>query len=181
MLKIVVLGLVAALMTLGFTQNEMEPVLDSTSSDSPNRACLDSTQVSVNKLAEPLPTNSDSLHHHLWEDFILGPEPKRFFCPVAGWRERAESFSNSLIQKAKAMSLDHESLGNCLAQVMSQAGLNAYIPISAAFADFDGKPAWVILVNWEWADSSDLEVLGHTRVYVLNAGDASRLAFATCS
>jgi hypothetical protein len=143
--------------------------------------CFDSTQVSIHILSEPLPSDSTLLQSFLWDMFITGPESEGFDCPVSGWKMRAESHARMLIRKATADSLDWIALEACLARVLANTGRNAYLPISASYVNYRGFPAWAILVRWEWADSSPREVLGHARVYVLDARGARQLAFATCS
>ena len=182
MFKLFFIGILAVFLSaVCFAQNETETVQTSPPTDSPRFVCLDSTQVTIQVLNEPLPTQSDSLKTFLWEKFIWGPEPERFQCRVWDSRVLSISFANSLVNKARAKSLDSASLRACLDHVLQDSGRNAYLPISAAYGDFGDKPAWVILVKWERAASSSREVLGHVRVYVMDAKDASLLGFATCS
>lgn len=143
--------------------------------------CLDSTQVKVRVLAEPLPSGGEELRSFLWDNYINGPESNSFKCPVAGWADRWGAFERSLLAAAAADSLDATSLGICLARVLADAGQYAYLPIVAEYVLHDGIPAWLVLVKWEHADSSPREVLSHARVYVLAADDARQLAFETCS
>ena len=181
MLKFFIIGCLAVSISVyGYGQVEEESVQNTPPADSQRFVCLDSTQVLVQVLSKPLPTQEDSLRTFLWENFILGPEPERFNCLVWGWRRRAESFANSLVHKARVDSLDAESLRVCITHVLDDAGRYAYLPISASFGNFGGKPVWVILVKWEWEDSSSREVVGHARVYVLDSRDATQLGFVTC-
>ena len=158
-----------------------EASTSSSSNSAQDFICLDSTHVSIHILSEPLPSDSTLLRSFLWDTFITGPESDSFDCPVSEWKMRAESYARMLVRKATADSLDGAALEACLAQVLANAGRNAYLPISASYVTYKGTPAWAILVRWEWTDSSPREVLGHARVYVLDARDARQLAFATCS
>jgi hypothetical protein len=142
--------------------------------------CLDSSRVTVNVLREPIPTDPDTLRSFLWNRFITGPEAELFECPVHAPQSRAESFALALVQMARADSLDAVGLGICLVKVLADAGRNVYLPIAASYGSFEGAPAWVILVKWEWLDSSEKEILGHARAYVMAAKDGRQLGFATC-
>ena len=182
MIKFFAIGFFAVSFSVaGYAQNEKEPAQNTSSDGPPRFVCLDSTQVTIQVLNEPLPTQSDSLKTFLWEKFIWGPEPERFQCRVWDSRVLSISFANSLVKKARAKSLDSASLRACLDHVLQDSGRNAYLPISAAYGDFGGKPAWVILVKWERAASSSREVLGHVRVYVMDAKVIVQLGFTTCS
>jgi hypothetical protein len=158
-----------------------DPITSYEPSNERRVVCHDSAHVTVQILSEPLPSDRAELNSFLWDNFISGVEPSRFECPILRWQERWETFAQALVDKAKADSLDAESLQICLAKVLEDAGRNAYLPISASYATYRGAPVWVILVKWEWADSSPQEVLGHARVYVLDAKEARQLGFVTCS
>ena len=156
------------------------PVVSRDRSDDSSHVCLDSSRVSVHTLQKRLPSDSAAMHTFLWDNFITGPEEKLFTCPVLGWRKQSQSFARVLVRKALGDSLDGASLEKCLASVLADSERNAYLPISATKAMYRKAPAWIILVKWEWADSSPREVLAHSRVFVLNAKDAHTVAFATC-
>ncbi len=143
--------------------------------------CLDSNHVSVEVIEEPLPSDSAKLEEFLWQTFAQGPEPEKFTCPVSGWALKSQAFIRTLIRKAAADSLDSLSLKNCLGKVMEDRGKNAYLPIGAKYMHYRNSPVWVILVNWEWTDVSSREVLGHIRVYVMDAHTFRKIAFVTCS
>lgn len=143
--------------------------------------CLDSSHVAVSRLADAVPSDSTGLHSFLWDTFINGPDSNRFDCLVSDCDETAPSFVRNLVRKAAADSLPAESLARCLAVVQAHRGRNAHLPIGATYATYMKAPVWIILVKWEWVDSSPQEVLGHARVYVLDADDTRIVAFATCS
>ena len=113
-------------------------------------------------------------------EYVNGSDSKLFDCPVHADPERAASFERSMVRKAADDSLDGNSLSACLQKVMAAAGRNVYLPVSATYAKYKGVPVWVILVKWEWAESSPDEVLSHSRAYVMDAKTTHQLGFATC-
>jgi hypothetical protein len=150
------------------------------SSDARSFVCLDSSYVVVSRLASAVPSDSTALHSFLWDAFINGPDSNRFDCLVSDCDRAAPSFVRNLVRKAAVASLPAESLAKCLAVVQADRGRNAHLPISATYATYMKAPVWIILVKWEWVDSSAREVLGHARVYVLDAHHTRIIAFATC-
>lgn len=151
-----------------------------TASDSVSYSCRDSTSAVVRSLDRVLPVGTKHLKAFLWDNFMNSSEGEAFTCRVRGWRERWAGLSRSLVRKADALSLDGRSLERCLNHVFSQRERNAYLPIGAYRSSYKGKPVWIIVVKWEWADASFDEVLGHARVYVLDAKSTRQVAFVTC-
>jgi hypothetical protein len=151
-----------------------------TASDSVRFTCRDSTSVVVRSLEGVLPVGTKRLKAFLWDNFMNSSEAEAFTCPVRGWRERWAAFSRSLVRQADALSLDGRSLERCLDHVYNEREKNAYVPIGAYRSSYKGEPVWIVVVKWEWADASYGEVLGHARVYVLNAKSTLQVAFVTC-
>lgn len=142
--------------------------------------CLDSTHVVVRTLTTPVPSDSSALNSFLWDRFINGPDSEGFDCLVWDCEKIVPSYVRALIRKAMAESLPGGSIAKCLSTVLADRGRNAYLPVSATYGTFGKEAVWIILVRWEWADSSSREILGHARVYVVDARHAQIVAFATC-
>jgi len=154
---------------------------DSHTTAGPERwTCADSTSVVVRSKVSALPKHKAALNAHLMTEYVHGPDSKLFDCPVHADPERAASFERSMVRKASEDSLDGNSLSACLQKVMSVAGRNVYLPVSATYTKYGGDPVWVILVKWEWAESSPDEVLSHSRAYVMDSKTTRQLGFATC-
>ena len=151
-----------------------------TASDSVSFTCRDSTAVVARPFDHVLPAGAKRLKAFLWDNFINSSEGEAFTCPVRGWLEQWAAFSRSLVRQADARLLDARSLERCLNHVFSEREKNAYLPIGAYRSSYKGKYVWIIVVKWEWANASFNEVLGHTRVYVLDAKSARQVAFVTC-
>ncbi len=135
----------------------------------------------VSVFKHELPVEVESLNQFLWDNFMNRPEVDSFHCRVWGWEEKYDAFSRSLVKKAIARLLDSETLGKSLAVILADRGNNAYLPVGAYYASYNGKPAWIVAVRWEWADVSSREVFGHTRIYVLDARCTRIVGFVTCS
>ena len=143
-------------------------------------ACGDSSAVVVNIFKEGLPVEAERLERFLWNNFMNKPEEESFTCPVRGWEERYHSFSRSLIEKATAQSLEGESLRKSLDFILADTGKNAYLPVGAYYATFQGNPAWIVVVKWEWSKLAN-ELLSHARVYVIEVKSTRIVGFVTCS
>lgn len=130
----------------------------------------------------------------LWETFVERPEIKDFDRILAkNWETNFDLFSDVLVHKSKAISLNHMSLRKILKIIKAEKRRGAMVPIGAYSTTYDGNPTWVVVVKWGSSGKpvyTDLNnngtmsegwpVLCHTCVFLYDSNTFELKGFTSC-
>ena len=122
------------------------------------------------------------IERFLWKHFIPDSDSRGSFTVTEDWRTKWDSFSRSLVNKAKAQGLDGKSLGKSLSIVTATFGKSAHLPLVATYLEdpATGRTYWAIFAVWEYASPTGYG-LGHVRVWLIDAKTFAIVAEARCS
>jgi len=107
--------------------------------------------VVVQVLSVPLPHDEALRKDFLCDSFANKPNETKFSCvySIVRWQDDYATFARALVRKARERSLDGDSLQQALDHILQTAGSEtAYFPVAAYQSTFDGKPVWIVTVNW---------------------------------
>jgi hypothetical protein len=150
---------------------------------------MTSADVIVRRSDVELPKDRDNMRRFLWNNFENKREGQESITVQS--KDRMATFKEyrqALVAKAKAQSLDDQSLDKCLEVVLvdsqgtagGRTGL-AYLPVGAYSAKQADRPAWVIVVGWEkLLDLPTGQPFGHVRVFAIDAKSLEIIGFCTC-
>lgn len=154
-----------------------------------------SENVIVSSLSEPLPSSKSKLEEFLWNNFANKPSEELFSgVTTENWEQKYDTYSKSLVTKAKNLKHGHEFLSDCLAAVKKHSEKKygrrrrgiAYLPVGAYFAMINKKPICIIVVKWEYPGTYKAEngkikyfSLGHIRMFAYNK-NIELVGYNTC-
>ncbi len=147
-----------------------------------------SENVIVSSLSEPLPSSKSKLEEFLWNNFANKPSEELFSgVTTENWEKKYDTYSKSLVTKAKNLKHDHEFLSDCLDAVKKHSEKKiAYLPVGAYFAMINKKPICIIFVKWEYPGTYKAEngkikylSLGHIRMFAYNK-NIELVGYNTC-
>jgi len=97
----------------------------------------------------------------------------------SNWKAKYAKYSRALLAKSAEAQLDSQSLSNVLRAILVDAESQhlACVPFAAYRAKFNGEPAWVIDLSWEY---EGIGSLSHIRSLAITANDLKQVGFSTC-
>ena len=124
---------------------------------------------------------SEFISRFLWTHFIPDSDSRGSFVVTEDWKTQWDSFSQSLVKKAKAQGLDDKSLKKSLSNVTATFGQSAHLPLIATFIEdpATGKTYWAIFAVWEYASLTGHD-MGHVRVWLIDTKTLDIVAEARC-
>ena len=143
--------------------------------------------VVVRRIDASLP--ADQNERSVWLSEHIDPEESKFREQTTRhWQKDYEVFSGVLLGKAKAASLDSESLSRVLRAVQADAGNEylAHLPIAAYASRLNDEPVWILVIHWEQCLPPSPEYrmppqpLSHHRIYAYTQRDLRLVAGLSC-
>ena len=132
---------------------------------------------------------SDQDQRSVWLSEHIDPEDSKFRDQTTRhWQRDYGSFSEALLEKAKAAGLDAESLSKVLKAVQADAGREflAHLPIAAYASRLNDEPVWILVIHWEQCLPLPPEYrmspqpLSHHRIYAFTQRDLRLVAGISC-
>ena len=141
-----------------------------------------------------MPNDRDTARGCLWSTFANRPDAEKFSSVTSNdWEATFKQYRESLVEKARAHSLDSQSLDDCLSKVLKDSeGADkrrpwlAYLPVGAYLARQGITPVWIVVVKWKDVypvapnGNGVLQSFGHVRVFGYDAKSLKLIGFCTC-
>ena len=144
--------------------------------------------VLVQVMTAGVPHDQRERPRFLWDQFANKPQERKFIyhSRTAQWKKDFAVFADALVRKAREQSLNADALHRALDRILRESDPNvAYLPVGAYQSTLDGKPVWIVTVDWEnlsmrvGTDPEDIK-MGHIRMFAYDQKSGERVGFMTC-
>ncbi len=148
---------------------------------------LAAAQVQVAKIDFEVPADAKAAEDALARRFFNWPEHAQYgdvtIADLADWRAKWRLFTDALIDRAKWMEMDAESLRRCLVALKLEQRYphgRAVIPVGAYLGRSELGECWIIVCRWEYTPDQGPARIGHAIVWAVEAKTGGVVTCSQC-